>query len=369
MRQLLNTLYVTSPDSYVRRDGTNIVVDVAGKEAGRVPIHNIQQVVCFGNSGGSPSAMRLCAENGVTMTFMRPNGRFLASVNGETRGNVLLRREQYRIADDPRRALAISSNMVRGKIVNCRAVLRKGMSNHPDRVDADAMAVAIGRLSDSISQAASAESASELRGIEGDAAKVYFGALNSLILQNRAAFFMHERTRRPPRDRFNALLSFLYSMLTNDVRSALEASGLDPYVGFLHTDRPGRPSLALDVMEEMRPVADRLALRLVNLRLLDPEGFIVEEGGAVRMDDDTRATVIREWQGMKSATAEHPFLGESIQTGMVPFAQAMLLAKCVRGDIDGYPPFVLRRRSSDGPGDVRRPNRRRGRPPQAEARR
>ena len=343
MQQLLNTLYVTSPDSYVHKDGTNIVVSISGKEAGRVPIHNLQQVVCFGNAGSSPSAMRLCAENNVTMTFMRPNGRFLASVSGDTKGNVLLRREQYRIADDPVRSLEISRNMLRGKIVNCRAVLRKGLSNHPDRVDASAMGVSIGRLTECVARIGSAASSAELRGIEGDAAKEYFGALDSLILQGKSAFFMVERTRRPPRDRFNAILSFLYSMLTNDVRSALESSGLDPYVGFLHTDRPGRPSLALDVMEELRPVADRVALRLVNLRLLDAEDFEFEEGGAVRMNDNARATVIREWQGMKSTQTRHPFMDEDMPMGMVPFAQSMLLAKCVRGDIDGYPPFILKR--------------------------
>lgn len=343
MRQLLNTLYVTSPDSYLHRDGTNLVVDVGGREVGRIPIHNIQQVMCFGYSGASTGAMRLCAESNVLLSFMNPNGRFLASVSGETKGNVLLRRAQYRRADDGAASLEISCNMIKGKLINSRAVLRKGLSNHPDRVDAKIVGGAIERLTESISAIDGATSAAELRGIEGDAAKVYFESIDELILRNKSAFFMHGRTRRPPRDRFNSLLSFTYSMLTNDVRSSLESVGLDPYVGFFHTDRPGRVSLALDLMEEMRPLADRVALRLVNLGMLSPNDFIEEGGGAITMTDEGRSVVINEWQKMKSESVKHHYLNESIQAGLIPYVQSMLLARLIRGDLDGYPPFIIGR--------------------------
>ncbi len=342
MRQLLNTLYVTSSDSYVRKDGTNIVVEVQGSEVGRIPIHNIQQVMCFGYSGASAGAMRLCTDNNVSMTFMTPSGRFLASVSGEIKGNVLLRRTHYRLADDELKSLEISRNMIKGKIINSRAVLQKGLSNHSGKLDVRIVEQSIKHLTDSLVSIDNAVACGELRGIEGDAAKSYFKAIDELILKNKSVFFMDERTRRPPRDRFNALLSFLYSMLTADVRSALEATGLDPFVGFLHTDRPGRPSLALDLMEEFRPLADRVALRLVNLGMLSGDGFTEDGGGAFMMDDDTRATVINEWQKTKCNTVNHPFLKESLQAGLLPFVQSMLLARCIRGDLNGYPPFLIR---------------------------
>lgn len=346
MKQLLNTLYITSPDSYIHRDGTNLVVDIGGREAGRIPIHNLEQVVCFGYNGASTGAMHLCIENSVTLTFMRANGRFLASVHGETKGNVLLRRSQYRTADDPEASLKIARNMIEGKIINCRAVLKKGLSNHPDTSDSDALQEALRDLTTNISSVQSVESAAELRGIEGDAARTYFFALNGLILRNKDSFFMDGRTRRPPKDRFNSILSFIYALLMNDVRSSLEAVGLDPYVGVLHTDRPGRPSLALDVMEEFRPMADRVALRLVNLGMVNKDGFITEGGGSYMMDDQTRATVIGEWQKTKSQETYHPFIDEKIQTGILPHMQSMLLAKCIRGDLDGYPPFVIKQAKS-----------------------
>lgn len=319
------------------------MIEIAGEEKGRAPVHNIQQVVCFGRPGASPGVMSLCAENDVTMTFMKPNGRFLASVHGETRGNVLLRRAQYRLADNEDASLKISRNMIDGKLINCRAILRKGVSNHPDLEGADEVHNAIERLTSSIDVLKTISSREELRGIEGDAARTYFHALDCLVLKDRAHFHMEGRSRRPPRDRFNSLLSFLYSMLANDVRSALESTGLDPYVGFLHTDRPGRPSLALDIMEELRPIADRMALRLVNLGMVFADGFVEEGAGSFLMDDNTRATVIDGWQKSKSVQTVHPFLGESIPTGLIPFAQSMLLAKNLRGDIEGYPPYIIKR--------------------------
>ncbi len=342
MKQLLNTMYVTNPDSFIRRDGTNLVVDIAGKEAGRIPIHNLEQVVCFGYSGASTGAMHLCAESSVTLTFLKPNGRLIATVQGETRGNVLLRREQYRIADHEQSSLSLSRNMIEGKVINCRTILKKGLSNHPDVENAEDLSSSIDKLTKIIDSIQSIESSAELRGIEGDAARAYFSALDCLILKDKASFYMHERSRRPPKDRFNSLISFLYSILTNDVRSALEVVGLDPYVGFLHTDRPGRPSLALDLIEELRPLADRTALRLINLGMVTRAGFIEEGGSAFMMDDQMRATVISEWQKAKSQEIYHPFLKEKVQAGLLPHIQSMLLARCIRGDLEGYPPFIIR---------------------------
>ena len=342
MRKLLNTLYVTSPDSYIHRDGTNVVVEVSGKERGRLPIHNVQQVVCFGYAGISPSLMQLCCENDVSLSILKPNGRFIASVNGPVKGNVLLRREQYRIADDECRSIMISRNMIDGKLINCRAVLRKGLANHPDR-DMDSVSEAIDRLTESIGSLGDITTPGDLRGIEGNAAKVYFNALDDLILKDKENFYMHGRSRRPPRDRFNALISFLYTLLFNDVRSALETCGLDPYVGFLHTDRPGRASLALDVMEEMRPIADRVALRLINLGMISADGFREDLGGSFTMDDETRAVVIGEWQRTKGIEVDHRFINESIPMGLIPHVQSMLLNRTVKGELDGYPPFVIKR--------------------------
>ncbi len=345
MKHLLNTLYVTSPDSFLRKDGTNLVVEIGGREAGRIPIHNLQQVVCFGYAGASTGAMYLCADGSVPLVFLTANGRFLASVQGETRGNVLLRREQYRRADSPGASLSISRNMIQGKLINCRTVLRKGLYNHPES-GSDVLSSAIAKLTDCIGRVQNVASDAELRGLEGDAARSYFSAIDALILRDRSSFYMLERTRRPPRDRFNSLLSFLYSLLMNDVRSSLEAAGLDPYVGFLHTDRPGRPSMALDMMEEFRPMADRTALRLINLGMVSADGFVEEGGGAFMMTDDTRATVIREWQKAKSQEVYHPFLNEKLQAGLLPHVQSMLLSKCIRGDLDGYPPYVIKQARS-----------------------
>lgn len=342
MRKLLNTLYVTSPDSYVHRDGTNIVVEVSGKERGRLPIHNVQQVVCFGYAGLSPSLMQLCGENDVSLSILKPNGKFIASVNGPIKGNVILRREQYRIADDECRSVEISRNMIDGKLINCRTVLRKGLANHPDR-GMDAVSEAIDRLTGSIASLGEASSLSDIRGIEGNAAKVYFNALDNLILRDKDNFYMHCRSRRPPKDRFNALLSFLYTLLSNDVRSALETNGLDPYVGFLHTDRPGRASLALDMMEEMRPIADRVALRLVNLGMVSADGFKEELGESFMMDDETRAVVIGEWQRTKGIETSHHFINESVSMGLIPHVQSLLLNRTIKCELDGYPPFIIKR--------------------------
>ncbi len=342
MKQLLNTLYITTPESYLSKDGTNLVISVDNTEKGRIPIHNIQQVICFGYSGASPGAMYLCASNNVTLTFLTANGRYLASVSGETKGNVLLRRTQYRFADDPDKSLEISKNTIMGKLINCRSLLKKGLNNHSDKINAEAVKIGIDRLTSSIGALNSVSSSGELRGLEGDAAKNYFKALDELILKDKRHFYMKERSRRPPKDRFNTLLSFLYSMLANDVQSALESVGLDPYVGFFHTDRPGRPSLALDIMEELRPLADRTALRLVNLGIIDADGFIEEGGGSYLLTDDARAAIIQAWHDVRYKDTYHPYIKETVQSGMIPFVQASLLVRYLRGDVGGYPPYVMK---------------------------
>lgn len=343
MKQLLNTLYITSPDSYLKRDGNNIVVSIGGEDAGRIPIHNIQQVICFGRPGASPAAIELCVENDVTLTFMKPNGRFVASVSGPTRGNVLLRRSQYRMADDAEIANDIARNIITAKLINCRTVLKKGLNNHPELKKAGEMIEAIAQINNHLGSIGNCHCNGSIRGIEGDCAKRYFAALDNLILKDKENFFIHARTRRPPRDRVNAMLSFTYALLSNDIKHSLESVGLDPYVGFLHTDRPGRPSLALDMMEEMRPLADRFVLRLINLSMIQYDDFTEEYGGAFRIEDDARATVIDEWQKLKTKKVNHPYLGEDVALGLIPFIQSKLLSKYLRGDIDGYPPYIMRR--------------------------
>ncbi|MGE5509036.1 MAG: type I-C CRISPR-associated endonuclease Cas1c [Chitinophagales bacterium] len=343
MRRLLNVLYVTSPDAYLIRDGENVVVKVENETRFRVPVHNLEGIVTFGHSGASPALMALCGERQVALTFLGEHGQFLARVTGEVSGNVLLRRRQYRVADCAEQALRLSSAFVLGKIANCRAVLSRGLRDHKDVIDSPAVASKVEKLTWLIHQAELAASGDHLRGVEGEAARHYFAALDHLILTNRGDFYLHERNRRPPKDNMNALLSFLYTLLAHDVQAAVESVGLDPQVGFLHADRPGRPSLALDLMEELRPtLADRVALSLVNRRQVVAAGFHRSESGGVIMDSETRKTVITTWQKRKQEEILHPFLGEKIPVGLIPFAQAMLLARHLRGDLDGYPPFFWR---------------------------
>jgi CRISPR-associated protein Cas1 len=273
---------------------------------------------------------------------MKPSGKFQASIYGETKGNVLLRRKQYRTADDEEMSLSIAKNMMLGKFSNCRYLLRKGKNDHKDVIDANKIDLAIEKINKAMADLDDIKDKGSLRGLEGDTARCYFDALDELILKEKDEFYMRGRSRRPPRDKMNALLSFLYSMLANEVRSSLESVGLDSYVGFLHTDRPGRASLALDVMEEMRPIADRVALTLINLRKISPDGFIEQEGGGVLMTEDTRRIVIEAWQTRKTDETVHPFLGEKIQIGLIPHVQSMLLSRYLRGDTDGYPPFVMK---------------------------
>jgi CRISPR-associated protein Cas1 len=285
--------------------------------------------------------MEACAERNVGVSFLSEHGKFLARVQGRVSGNVLLRREQYRWADDPAKSMAVARNVVTGKIANCRAVLERAWRDHNDKIDAQSVKEASTRLSRSLERAQRENDMDTLRGVEGEAANTYFDVFDHLIVSQKEDFKFTDRNRRPPLDNVNCLLSFLYTLVMHDVRSALETVGLDPCVGFLHRDRPGRPGLALDMMEEFRPyIADRLALSLINREQVDGKGFTHSETGAVLMDDTTRKEVLIAYQSRKQEEITHPFLQESVKVGLLFHVQAMLLARHVRGDLDGYPVFL-----------------------------
>ncbi|MBV8071055.1 MAG: type I-C CRISPR-associated endonuclease Cas1 [Acidobacteriaceae bacterium] len=342
MQRQLNTLYATTDGAWLHQDGANIVLEVEREVRARVPVHMLQSVVCIGRISVSPQLMGFCAEQGITICYLTPSGKFLARVEGPVSGNVLLRREQYRRTDDPSRCSDIVRNILVGKIYNQRAVLARGWRDHGDSLsDAPAFQSSLKRLK-RIRQALFDHSAADvLRGHEGEAAQAYFSALPQLIRSTAHAFRFDGRNRRPPRDATNALLSLLYTLLTHDCRSALETVGLDPAVGFLHRDRPGRPSLALDLAEELRSVlADRLALSLINRMQVTERDFRKLDNGAVLLSDEARKTVITAYQERKKEEVLHAFIGEKISIGLIPHIQAQLLARHLRGDLDAYPPLL-----------------------------
>ncbi len=340
MKHLGNVLYVTTPDAYLSLDGENVVILKEENTSTRLPLHNLENIVCFTYQGASPALMGACAERNIGLCFLTPNGRFQARVTGKVRGNVLLRKKQYDISEKEADSLAIAISFLLGKISNCRKVIERAIRDHSMLVDVKSLTGASNFLKETVKAIPSCNSIDDLMGFEGSAAKIYFGVFDQLILQQRETFFFKERSRRPPLDNMNSLLSFLYTLLTNDVASALETVGLDPYVGFLHQDRPGRPSLALDLMEELRPViVDRLALSLVNRKQITGKGFTQKESGGILMDDDTRKAVLTSWQERKKEEIVHPYLKERIPFGLIPHVQAMLLARYLRGDLDAYPPF------------------------------
>ena len=341
MKKHLNTLFVTTQGAYLAKEGESVVVRVEKENRLRVPVHTLGGIVCFGNVGCSPFLMGFCAERDVAISFLSEYGRFLASVQGPVSGNVLLRREQYRRADD----MTISAKMARavltGKLANCRTVLQRALRDHSDKLDTDQVGHASRQISGSLRRLQEDMPLNFMRGIEGDAAHVYFNVFNHLITSQKEDFFFQDRNRRPPLDNVNCLLSFLHTLVMHDVRSALESAGLDPAVGFLHRDRPGRPGLALDLMEEFRPfIADRLTLSLINLSQVQKKGFKKSESGAVLMDDDTRKIVLVAYQKRKQDEIMHPFIEEKVTIGLLFHMQALLLARYLRGDLDGYPPFI-----------------------------
>ncbi len=344
MKRTPNTLYVTQPESYLFKEGNTVVVKQEGKRVIQLPIHTVGQIVCFGFLiVVTPPLMQFCAENGVSIAWLTENGRFLGRVEGPVKGNVLLRREQYRWADDPAKALSVSQCVVAAKINNSRISLQRFLRNQPDHKQADAVKEAVDRLARLLADVETCGDLDILRGIEGEAAGIYFRVFDYMIVQQKDAFRFSRRTRRPPLDRVNALLSFAYTLLVFDIRSALETVGVDPYVGFLHADRPGRPSLALDLMEEFRaPLADRLALSLINRKQISRDSFVVHGTGEVLMNDDCRKALIVAYQNRKKERVMHPFLDEKMEIGMVFHTQARLLARHIRGDLELYPAYVWR---------------------------
>jgi CRISPR-associated protein Cas1 len=336
-----NTLYVTTQGTYLRKDGEAVEVRLQEETRMRIPIHTLGGIVCFGQVGVSPYLLGLCGERGVGVSFLTENGRFLARVQGPTSGNVLLRREQYRRADDEAACAPLVRAFVTAKIANSRTVLLRALRDRPDAPGTSSLRDAASALAQTLDSLQQADTVDRLRGLEGNAARLYFGVFDHLIAQQKDDFFFRERSRRPPLDNVNALLSFLYTLLRHDMQSALETVGLDPAVGYLHRDRPGRPSLALDLMEELRSfLADRLALSLINLQQVRPAGFTRNESGGVVMDDDTRKILLTAYQKRKQEEILHPFLGEKTTVGLLPYLQAALLARTLRGDLDGYPPFL-----------------------------
>ena len=341
MKKHLNTLFVTTQGTYLAKEGETVVVKVNQEIRLRVPIHTIGGIVCFGNVSCSPFLMGFCGENGVGISFLSEYGRFLARVQGPVSGNVLLRREQYRKADDQEYSAQMAKAFVTGKIANCRTVLQRVLRDHAQKLDEDALRRSVDDMSRSLQSLELNQSLDSVRGLEGDSAHTYFSVFDHLIVAQKESFTFQERNRRPPLDNVNCLLSFLYTLLMHDCRSALESVGLDPAVGFLHRDRPGRPSLALDIMEEFRPfLADRLALSLINLRQVQDKGFNKTEAGAVMMNDETRKTLLVAYQERKQEEINHPFLDEKVTVGLLFHVQALLLARCLRGDLDGYPPYI-----------------------------
>ena len=340
MKRLLNTLYVTSGNKYLSLDGENVVISEEKEEIGRIPLHNLQSIVTFGYVGASPALMGTCAQRNIDLTFMSGNGRFIARVTGEVKGNVTLRKQQYRISDDQKVSVKVARNFILGKVYNSRWILERATRDYAMRLDVKQMKKKSSFLAESISKIRTCENADELLGLEGEAASVYFSVFDELILQQKEVFYFHGRNKRPPMDNVNAMLSFGYSLLAGMCGSALETVGLDPYVGFFHRDRPGRISLALDLMEEFRSImVDRFVLTLINKRIMSDKYFIKKENEAVLLTDEGRKVFLSAWQSKKQEMITHPFLDEKIEWGMAPYVQSMLLARYLRGDLDAYPPF------------------------------
>ena len=341
MKHLLNTLYVTSKDVYLSLDGENIVASRSNEEICRFPLHGISDIIVFSYYGASPSLMGECAKRRIGLTFCTPNGKFLARIVGDNNGNVLLRREQYRIADNMEERCGIARNFIFGKIYNARWVLERGLRDHADKIDKDRVKEVSDKLKSALPDLRNILDEEKLRGVEGINSSLYFSVFDELILTNKDNFKYEVRTRRPPMDPVNALLSFAYTILAAKCSSALESVGLDSYVGFMHRDRPGRYSLALDLVEELRAsLADRFVLTLINNKVVNKTHFLFMKDGAVFLNDDGRSIFLKHWQERMQEQLIHPFLSEKIQWGLVPYVQSLLLARFIRGDLDEYPPFL-----------------------------
>jgi CRISPR-associated protein Cas1 len=341
MRQLLNTLYILTPDSYLSKDGERIKVMCRKEELASYPANILERITCFSYASPSPKVIEMCSDYGISISIMSPNGKFLASIDGPVKGNVLLRREQYRRADDESFCLNISKNIIWAKIYNSTSLLKRGVKDHGEKINIDSVNESVIKLREILDDIEYVESLNQLRGLEGDAAKTYFSALDNLILRNKDVFNMAGRNRRPPLDPINALMSFFYSVLTNEVRSSLLNMGLDPYVGFMHTDRPGRPSLALDIVEELRSSeVDRFLLKTINLGQVSGGDFI-EEGGGCFLNEQGRKKIIRLWHNERRSTITHGYIQERVERGLIPHVQSNLLSRYIRGELAGYPPYLV----------------------------
>ncbi len=340
MKKLLNTLYVTKQGTYLHQEGETIVAELEKKIILRLPAHTLSGLVCFGNVLCSPALLALCSKYGIHVSFLTEYGKFLARVEGPVSGNVLLRIQQMKTAMDSVKSAEIAKSFLYGKILNSRSIIQRRLRDHGENPQCHR---AVDLLANSVRLLKKADNLESIRGLEGDAAAVYFESFNELILTSQDNFYIRNRNRRPPLDPMNALLSFIYTILAHDCEAALETVGLDPQIGFLHALRSGRPSLALDLMEEFRaPLADRLALSLVNLKQIQPEDFTKTETGTVNMHEKARKTLLTVWQNKKQETIQHPFLNEKVKIGLLPHIQASLLARFIRGDIDIYPPFIVK---------------------------
>ena len=340
MRKLLNTLYVTNENYYLASQGENILIKEEGRTVRRFPIHILEGIVCFNYTGASPGIIRLCNENNISITYLTPNGRFCGKYIGLTNGNVLLRRTQYRLSDSDD-SLQIAKRCIEAKLINSRKVYLRLARDHADRVDSNKVKQLTDYLYKQVLIIAKADNKDQLRGIEGDAARSYFQLFDELILHQKEDFRFVMRSKRPPLNRVNAMLSFLYSMLTYEVQSALETVGLDSYVGFFHTDRPGRASLALDLIEELRAyMVDRFVITIINRKQISKTDFEVKENEAVYLNDKGREKILTQWQKRKQIEITHPYIKENIPLGLLPYVQAQLLARHIRGDLDDYPPFI-----------------------------
>ncbi len=348
MKKYLNSIYIMTQGSYLSKDGETILIHTENKETKReekkhIPIHNIGSIVCFGQISCSPFLMGFCGENNVGISFLTEHGKFLARVEGPVSGNVLLRREQFRCADNMSFCANVAQSLIAGKISNCRTILLRALRDHKDKPGMEQIESVCSQLKRNLNLLKNETSLDKIRGIEGESASLYFSVFDHLITAQKESFFFHQRSRRPPLDNINALLSFFYTILMHDVVSALESVGLDPAVGFLHRDRPGRPGLALDMMEEFRPIlVDRLVLSLINLQQIHPKNFHKTESGAVIMEEEAKKKALAAYQDRKKEEIHSPFLDENIHIGLLPHIQARLLAKFIRNDLDAYPPFIWR---------------------------
>ena len=341
MRKLLNTLYLTSENAFLSLEGETVCVEINKQKAGQFPLHTLESIICFTYNGATPAFMGACAKRGINLAFFNPFGRFLCRVAGENQGNVLLRKQQYRISDCKEESCRIAKNFILGKVFNCRWSISRTLRDHALRVDEDRCKKAARFLTENMEKIKQETDLDSLRGIEGECASIYFGIFDEMILNQKDVFYFHGRNKRPPLDKVNAMLSFGYALLANDCAGALEGAGLDSYIGFMHRDRPGRKSLALDLMEEMRAVlVDRFVVTLINNRQIRNEHFQILESGAIEFTEEGKKKFISAWQEHKREQITHPYLQEKVCWGLVPHIQALLLARYLRGDLDGYPPFL-----------------------------